>query len=207
MRDPERQLFIACRKGDDAAIGKAIASGVDIHAGGDLAICMAAESGHVAAVRRLIDVGANPRACGRALYGAAAGGHAEVVRVLLATGAVVSDALLKAAAKGHTNAVVLIMEADGNTRGHQCALSWAARRGLVNAARTLMAAGVDPVAAWSSTPPSARGDMVDTFDACVDVMTREQCVVLAGKSGRFVAIRAVRAATQKQQAMCRQSSP
>jgi len=63
--------------------------------------------------------------------------------------------------------------------------------------RILLAAGADPIAAWSSTNLGYRANMAATFDACIDALAPAQRTELAKMSKRWVSLRAATRSASK----------
>jgi ankyrin repeat protein len=161
-----------------------IGAGANVNAANDFRVTplsLACTNGNAAFVDRLLKAGANPNtaiATGETpLMTCAATGSTEAIRVLIARGADVNakepvqnqTALMWATADHHPDVVKVLIEhgADlkAGTKQGFTALHFAAREGGLEAARLLLAAGVD-VNIRSQPDPSAKGRGV-TFAATV----------------------------------------
>jgi len=165
--------MVAVIDGNADAVTAAIAAGAEVRHGNDAALRRAARDGHAEIVNRLLAAGAGVHTGNiDILTVAARHGHADVIRVLLAAspGADLSngDAVAAAASRGHTNVV-----------------------------RILLAAGGNPLVAWLGADRKRQRAMVETLDACADVMTPGQRVALAKESGNFFKLRAWTSASNR----------
>ena len=155
-------LWLAASNGSAALLETLLAAGADPDQplpSGETPLMTASRTGDPAAVQALLDRGADPHATERtfgqtALMWAVAQQHAEVVRVLLASGARVDD---------RSRAYPQVVSSSGNADpsgvfevllGGYTPLLFAARHGDVASARLLVAAGaaVDEAAASGTTP-------------------------------------------------------
>lgn len=159
-------LFLAAAYANADVVRAILAAGADVHADDDIALYTAVSSGRVDVIDLLLGAGATVETAGRsALWKAARFGHVAVVQRLWAahhpTTASAAAALVHAAICGHTDVV-----------------------------RCLLAAGADPVVAWSESTNHDRRRMAATLDACVDAMQPEQRIALAAKSRMLSGLRA-----------------
>ena len=155
-------LWLAASNGSAALLATLVAAGADPDQAlpsGETPLMTASRTGNPAAVQALLDRGADPHATEHtygqtALMWAVAQQHAEVVRVLLASGARVDD---------RSRAYPQVVSSSGNAdpsgvfevlQGGYTPLLFAARHGDVASARLLVAAGaaVDEAAASGTTP-------------------------------------------------------
>ena len=155
-------LWLAASNGSAAVLETLLAAGADPDRAlpsGETPLMTASRTGNPAAVQALLDRGADPHATEHtygqtALMWAVAQQHAEVVGVLLASGARVDD---------RSRAYPQVVSSSGNAdpsgvfevlQGGYTPLLFAARHGDVASARLLVAAGaaVDAAAASGTTP-------------------------------------------------------
>jgi ankyrin repeat protein len=134
-----RPLYLAARNGNAQIIERLLAAGEDANAvltgEGETVLMLTAYTGNPAAVKVLLDHGADPNIQQfrgqTALMWAAAEGHADVVRQLLARGA---DPSLSSAAS---------TKPERRPPGGMTALLFASRQGELEAARALVEGGAD----------------------------------------------------------------
>ncbi len=155
-------LWLAASNGSAVLLETLLAAGADPDRAlpsGETPLMTASRTGNPAAVQALLDRGADPHATEHtygqtALMWAAAQQHAEVVRVLLSSGARVDD---------RSRVYPQVVSSSGNAdpsgvfevlQGGYTPLLFAARHGDVASARLLVAAGavVDAAAASGTTP-------------------------------------------------------
>ena len=155
-------LWLAANNGSPAAVEALLASGADPNRAlpsGETPLMTASRTGSAGAVRALLSRRADPHAREHAhgqtaLMWAAAQGHPEVVRLLLASGARVDDRskvypqVVSSSGNADRSGVFEVMQ------GGYTPLLFAARRGGVASARLLVDAGADvDTAAASGTSP------------------------------------------------------
>jgi uncharacterized protein len=138
-RTGAKPLYLAAVNGDAAVMARLLDAGEDANAvltaEGETVLMLTSYTGNPAAVKLLLDRGAEPNAQQlrgqTALMWAAAEGHAEVVKLLLDRGA---DAGLSSTAS---------TKPERRPPGGMTALLFAARQGKVDAARALLDGGAD----------------------------------------------------------------
>ncbi len=138
-------IALAAANGNAAIVEALIAAGADPNTtppAGEPVVMTAARAGSVDTVRCLIshgaDVNAHERWLGEtALIWAAAANHADVVSLLVASGARLDDRSNPADFPRRQTGLVVL------PRGHWTALMYAARQGALDAARVLVDAGAD----------------------------------------------------------------
>ena len=172
--------------------------------GGDdaTALIMAAQDGHVEAVRLLLAAGANVNLQAQngvtALIMAAQNGHADVIRLLLANGANVNmqrpnggTALMSAAYNGHADVIRLLLAAGANVDMQRSdgvtALMSAAYNGHVEAVRLLLAAGAELLVGPAGGELSAAENaMIQT--ALTELEARKVAFLAAAEAGNLAKI-------------------
>ena len=155
----EEELLTSCQENNVAQIARLLQKPLDPNGQG---LVLAAQEGHLAVVRLLLEAGADKDAADTdgdtALHIAAKEGHLEVVRLLLEAGADKDAAdtdgytpLHFAARKGHLEAIRLLLETgadkDAATTHGSRALHIAAQEGHMAVVRLLLEAGADKDAA------------------------------------------------------------
>lgn len=164
--EPKRRLALhrAARDGDLASLpspSRRVRRKLDpVDASGATPLMLAARNGHAGVVRRLVELGADPKmrdARGRtALHHGAGGGSARVVEALILAGSDIDDPdsfgespLHPAAAKGHAAVVGILLDAGASPNLHDgtsgsTPLHKAARGNHSDAAGRLLMGGADP---------------------------------------------------------------
>jgi len=107
----------------------------------DSALWSAATAGHLAAVQKLLDKGAETINADRALCGAVSGGHMHIITVLLARAANASSAIPAAARSGRADVMTALLDAGAG--GLEEALLDAAALGNERACALLLDGGAD----------------------------------------------------------------
>lgn len=189
----ESQLNLAASTGCVALVDLLLERGADVNAKDEwegryfTPLHVAAEEGHEAVARRLLDAGADPMPRSQhhdtPLHRAALRGRVATVRLLLDRGADVNadsrindTALHLAAGQGHAAVIQVLLEAGASVNvepGRASALHLAAKGGHVEVVRLLLAAGADVAAPQYRSRGRGRGSRASR--RCTTPLSKRIC--------------------------------
>jgi len=212
-RDLQELLYWAATENGVLAVRTLIRAGADVNIGDGSALFWATNEGCAEVIPCLLAAGADVHDDDDiALRQAASYGNLTAVDLLLAAGAIIQtpsgSALRQAARFGLVAIVQRLLTAHTPTCDSAAdALAQAAVHDHHDAVRVLLAAGADPVIAWSISDTFDRRRMAASPNACVDALSPEQCIALAAKSPRLTSLRALVHASHQHQHLQRKKSP